>query len=98
MKISFFVRGQPKAQPRGRAFAVGGKARIYNPATAEGWKGAIACAALQHLPTEPLTGPLRVDIDFFLPRPKRLMRRKDADGHSLSLGRGLPETQRDCRH
>jgi Holliday junction resolvase RusA-like endonuclease len=27
-----------------------------------------------------LEGPIQVDIDFFLPRPKRLCRKKDPDG------------------
>ena len=41
-----FVHGEPKAQPRAKAFARNGRAGIYDPGTAEGWKGAIA-AALQ---------------------------------------------------
>jgi hypothetical protein len=40
--ISIFVHGEPKGQPRPRAFARGGMVRMYDPATAEGWKSAIA--------------------------------------------------------
>lgn len=78
--IAFRVNGEPKAMGRPRAFARGGHARVYNPATAEGWKSAVAAAAHAHLPVEPLEGPLRIDIDFHLPRPKRLCRRRDPEG------------------
>jgi len=74
------VYGVPKAQPRPRSFAVKGKARMYNPATAEGWKQRIGTAALTQRPGTPLQGPLRVSIDFYLPRPKRLCRKKDPNG------------------
>jgi len=47
--ITFFVPGEPKGQPRPRAFArkMGDKfvARVFDAATAEGWKGAIAAVA-----------------------------------------------------
>jgi len=44
-QIHFFVSGDPKAQPRIRAFAINGHARVYDPGTAEGWKSLIAVAA-----------------------------------------------------
>lgn len=76
--IHFAVVGEPKAQPRPRAFArafnVGGKtvtrARVYDAGTAEAWKSEIALAARQHIPSEPLTGPLSLRVDFILPRCK----------------------------
>lgn len=68
--ISFRVSGIPKGQPRPRAFAFKGKARVYDPGTAEGWKSAIAEAARPHLPESPLLGPLRLRLDFAFPRPK----------------------------
>jgi Holliday junction resolvase RusA-like endonuclease len=77
---AFDVQGEPKGQPRPRAFSRGGHAAVYDPGTAEGWKGAIALAARPFLPAEPLDCPLRCDIAFFFPRPKRLMRAKDPDG------------------
>ena len=80
MIITFTVYGDPKGQPRARAFAMGGKARMYDPGTAEGWKSLIAAAALPHLPAEPLDGPICVDWTAYFPRPKRLMRRRDPDG------------------
>ncbi len=79
------VVGIPKAQPRARAFArnFGGKvsARMYDPGTAEAWKNDITMAI--DLPTTPADGPIRVDIKFLFPRPKRLMRAKDDAGRIL---------------
>ena len=54
--ISFSVDGEPKAQPRPKAFArnFGNKwqARVYDPGTAEGWKSLIAIAVKPHLPAQ----------------------------------------------
>jgi Holliday junction resolvase RusA-like endonuclease len=72
--ISFFVPGLPKGQPRPRAFArkMGGKfvARVYDSATAEGWKGAIAGCAKEYLPEIPTELPVAMQITFSMPRPK----------------------------
>lgn len=78
------VRGIPKAQPRARAFSFkgqGGKymARMYDAGTAEAWKSDVAAAFRDVLPAEPYDCPIRVDVDFFLPRPARLKRKKDLD-------------------
>jgi len=76
---AFDVYGEPKGQPRPRAFARGGKARVYDPGTAEGWKGSIALAARDHLPPCPIDSPVRVAVTFFFPRPARLLRKRDPD-------------------
>lgn len=72
--IEFGVKGEPKGQPRPRAFArvIGGKAvaRVYDAGTAEGWKSLIAEAVRPHLPPEPLACPLRLSVTFYMPRPK----------------------------
>lgn len=82
MSIAFRVDGIPKAQPRPRAFArkMGGKfvARMFDAGTAEAWKSSIAHAAEPHKPSVPMDGAIAVDLAFFLPRPKRLMRAKDS--------------------
>jgi len=83
----FDVQGEPKGQPRPRAFSRGGHASVYDPGTAEGWKGAVALAAKPFLPPSPLDCPLRLTVAFFFPRPKRLMRAKDPEG-------ALPHTAR----
>lgn len=68
--MKFTVRGIPRPQPRPRAFSRGGHARVYDPGTAEAWKGAIAAAVRDITPDEPITGPLRVTIGLRFPRPK----------------------------
>jgi Holliday junction resolvase RusA-like endonuclease len=72
--IRFSVRGIPKAQPRPKAFArnIGGKmmARVYDPGTAEAWKATIALAARDHIPTLPIIGAVKLEVQFWLPRPE----------------------------
>ena len=65
-----WVPGDPKGQPRPRAFSRGGHARCYDPGTAEGWKSQIAEAMRPHIPTLPLFGPIQVTIAFYMRRPK----------------------------
>lgn len=62
-------------------------ARVFSPGTAEAWKADVVRAGESMRPAEPLSGPVRVDIDFFLPRPKRLMRRRDPDGPVPAIGK-----------
>jgi Holliday junction resolvase RusA-like endonuclease len=80
---AFDVQGEPKGQPRPRAFynKKAGRASVYDKGTAEGWKGAIALAARPFLPLSPLSGPLRLTVAFFFPRPARLMRKKDPESY-----------------
>lgn len=72
--ITFRVYGEPKAQPRVRAFARkmgNGKfaARVYDPGTAEAWKSQIAEAAKPFI-ERTITNPVRLKLEFFMPRPK----------------------------
>lgn len=67
--VTAFVHGEPKAQPRPKAFARNGRAGIYDPGTAEGWKGVIAAALKGHA-GKLVTDALRVDLVFYFPRPK----------------------------
>ena len=72
--ISFFAAGEPKGQPRPRAFArrMGNRyvARVFDAGTAESWKQQVAVAAMQHAPTDPLPGPVNVELWFHFSRPK----------------------------
>ena len=66
-----WVSGTPKGQPRPRAFSRGGKARVFDPGTAEGWKSSIAVAfrlLLEQHP--PIVGPVRLELDCHFDRPK----------------------------
>ena len=65
----FFVTGDPKGQPRPRAFAFRGKVRVYDPGSAEGWKAQVALAAREAGLTA-LNGPVEVRIMFHFARPK----------------------------
>lgn len=73
--ISFFVAGIPKGQPRPRAFArkFGAKfsARMYDPGTAEEWKGQVANSVKLLIPPVPIECPLALKLNFFFPRPKK---------------------------
>lgn len=79
-EVSFFVTGTPKAQPRARAFKQGNIVRVYDPGTAENWKSCIAMAVKDQLPETPYSGPIKYSIQFYLPRPKNLYRKKDPEG------------------
>ncbi len=69
--IEFFVVGQPKGQPRPRAFAFAGKARMYDPGTAEAWKGQIAAAWKDAAPDwVKIECPVSLMLSFYMPRPK----------------------------
>lgn len=68
--IEFWVAGEPKAQPRVKAYKRGAHAGVYDPGTAGEWKDRVAVAAKPYIPAEPLSGPLRVSLTFYFPRPK----------------------------
>jgi len=78
--IEFFVQGEPKAQPRPKAFArkFGDKwmARAYDPGTAEHWKSLIALAAKPHMPATPLSGAVALELFFLFRRPQSHFRGK----------------------
>lgn len=68
----FFAVGLPKAQPRPRACLRGRHAAVYNPGTADGWKGCVGAAAVSNgaIPPEPMCGAVSVMLGFFFPRPR----------------------------
>lgn len=69
--ISIFVTGEPKGQPRARAFARNGMVRMYDPGTAEGWKSAIADEWRRSAPKMPkIEVPVCLTLNFHLSRPK----------------------------
>lgn len=77
------VYGKPKGQPRARARALpNGRAQVYDPGTAEGWKLAVmgAFRPVGAPELEMVMGACVVDLAFFMPRPKRLCRKKDPAG------------------
>lgn len=67
---SVTVPGEAKGQPRPRAFSRDGKARVYDPGTADGFKSAIAAAFAGKLPAIPIEGAVAVTIAAYFTRPK----------------------------
>jgi len=81
-----WVSGEPKAQPRIRVVKGG---HAYTPSTADGFKERIHWEAKKNCPQpigDPST-PIRVDVTFFMKRPKRLCRKKDPGGPVFSTKR-----------
>lgn len=104
-RCRFFAGGIPKPQPRARAFArklANGAtvARVFDDGTAESWKSQIADAVRSLLPPVPLETAIAVELAFFLPRPKSLMRARDPDGPMPHTGRvdcdNLAKAVLDC--
>lgn len=73
----FTVPGVPEPMPRPRARAFGRHASVYNP---EGrWRGwshrvFLSCSPPPRLPHD---GPVRMKIDYYMPRPDSLPKRFD---------------------
>jgi len=74
------VDGTPKGQGRPRACKMGSHIHIYNPKNADSWRERIFYGTNQHKPKKPFDIPIRMDVKFRMPRPKRLMRKKDPLG------------------
>lgn len=67
--INFFVPGTPA--PQGSKRHVGGGRMIESSKKLKPWREAVRKAAAQHLDDSGLDGPLRVSMDFYLPKPQR---------------------------
>ena len=77
--IKTFIPGTPKATPRVKATIRGKHAGIYTPKTADEWKNTVKLYLRKHHGIM-LQGPIYAELKFYLPRPQRLMRKKDQDG------------------
>lgn len=70
-----FIEGAPVAQGRPRFTTRGGYARAYDPPKSKEWKEEVARQIKLSLPSPyPLfkEGPLVVNLDFYMPKPKSL--------------------------
>lgn len=77
------IDGRPAGKARHRAVVRAGRVRTYNPTDgpAATWLDVVLWSVRANRPACcPLDGPVRVDLDIHLPRPKRLMRKADPDG------------------
>lgn len=73
--LKFFVDGLPIAQPRAKARAFGGFARVYDaPGKHDDWKMIVRTEArnawVKSGNVAIWTGPLCVNLTFYFPRPK----------------------------
>lgn len=87
-QITFFVEGDPKAQPRPRATVGKTRAHVYNPRTNLEWRARVRVEAKRCVDNErPKKGEaVSVRFTFYLRRPKS---HYDADG-SVKDGEGAP--------
>lgn len=82
IRLKFSVRIPPKAKSRHRT--AGGRA--YTDKNQVKWEQAFGLYAMQEirlgggLQNKPLDEPVALVVHFVLPRPKRLLRKKDPDG------------------
>ena len=67
--IMFFVEGIPA--PQGSKRHVGGGRMIESSKKLKPWRDAVARIAREYAPDEPLDEALRVQLEFYLPMPKR---------------------------
>lgn len=87
-----WIPGLPKGQPRARAFARNGHARMYDPGTAEAWKQSVACAVGPHITNQPpLAGPVYMRVLFVFPRPKSHSNRHGVKDGAPSYHTGKPD-------
>lgn len=97
--LSFIVIGDPKGQPRvkaGRSF--GGFTSVYDPGTANGWKSLVREAAAKAIAeagdtgTRPIfTGPVRLDLTLWFPRPKSHFTKKGIRPDAPTYHTGKPD-------
>ncbi len=87
MTFEIVVRGTPRAQPRARARVVTPRngrpfAAFYTPASADAFRDELVLRARAHaeFPRVPWAGPVRLDVDAYFERPKRLCRASDPPG------------------
>jgi crossover junction endodeoxyribonuclease RusA len=84
--ISLFIPGKPVPQGSGKAITSRSTNRAIflhsNREQLKGFRAAVKAAVEKAGVTEPITGPVRVRCDFFLPRPKAHYR---ANGSRLRI-------------
>ena len=81
--IDFTIDIAPHGKGRPRAAAEGGKARMFTPTKTRRWESTFALMAREHRPAELLTGPLRVSITAYFPRPLKMCKRSKRTGELL---------------
>lgn len=75
---TFWIPGEPKAQPRPRFNRRTGRA-YHAPGPIDAWRTLVALHAGMAAPREPLDGPVCLGLTFLMPRRKDRYRKKDAN-------------------
>lgn len=75
------VDGEPRPQPRPRATRCGDRAKVYSPSRthAYAWQQICMHTFKRHAPRWPIDAAVRVILDFWFHRPKRLCTRRWSD-------------------
>ena len=80
-ELRFWIKGDPKGQPRPRAFArrMGARfvARMYDSDAADAWKATVDAELVEIARThslQPFPGPCSVVLQFYFQRPKSHLR------------------------
>ena len=77
MKFEVRVYGLPVAQGRPRAFKLpSGQVRVFDPPHSRDWKRTVMAQVLACRPERLLAGPLEGEMDFYVPRPKSIPKRR----------------------
>lgn len=73
-KIAFTIEVTPRSLQFGgkRMMIVGGKPRFFRDKASITYTEAIQYQANRHKPRDPITGPIRLDIEMHMPRPKSM--------------------------
>lgn len=92
--IKFFVHGIPKPKARARTVRnkKTGTVHSFTPDTTASWEQSVLIQALEHKPDHPWDEPIGIGLQFQLPRPKSLTRKKqwpsvrpDIDNYAKSV-------------
>lgn len=71
--VDVFADGRPKPMPRPRTYTdARGRSRTINPSSVTPWKHILAIAMRPRKTRMPASGAIRIRLDFFFKRPKRL--------------------------
>ena len=82
------VYGVPIPKARARTVSNGRRTWSYTPSNTKGWEDAIILQCKAKAPGEPITGPLRIELYFSIPRVKAWPRsypRGDVDNYVKSV-------------
>jgi Holliday junction resolvase RusA-like endonuclease len=89
--LEVFVAGIPKGQPRPKAYSRGNHAGVYDPGTAEEWKGIVRQEVKFRWDGIPWEGPVALSLGFQMPRPKGHFNKKGIKPTAPSFHTGRPD-------